>query len=362
MLHDTPSVADQIMQLSASSAALDLALSQSPGPESQSNGWPSTRHRPAQHSLPAFALQSTAPQVNESPGGIVHQTRVPSDDSPRRILRFERHSTESKLISYPESMEATPHGLASLGNGSQPTSPPKLQSSYSTNDIPTTKPTENVMGVGTGAAASTQQRFHNHNASLGRIPPGAANRAPIRDNVGVENAFANREGFGMISQPLRSALQANAPLFGPPISSTGSTVHTPSGANTPTITQYPNPGFYGNYGMPMMGMNLNNMHMGSQLYQPHTPFASYPMYGYYGRGADSKGGRAMQQRRLADGEGLSYVLCDILLCDSDLKQRIGLPMSNLRAYAARYTHSVRISTAAATFRRSWTSAHPTTSK
>jgi hypothetical protein len=45
-------------KLSASSAALDLALSQSPGPESQSNGWQGYRHRQAQQSLPTNTFRS----------------------------------------------------------------------------------------------------------------------------------------------------------------------------------------------------------------------------------------------------------------------------------------------------------------
>ena len=51
--------------------------------------------------------------------------------------------------------------------------PPKLQQSYSANDVPTVKSTNVTPGLGANANNHAQQHFHNHNASLGRIPAGA---------------------------------------------------------------------------------------------------------------------------------------------------------------------------------------------
>ena len=55
-------------KLSASSAALDLALSQSPGPDAQSTGWNGYRHRQAQQSLPANTFRK-ASQMDEYESG-----------------------------------------------------------------------------------------------------------------------------------------------------------------------------------------------------------------------------------------------------------------------------------------------------
>ncbi|MBH1945598.1 hypothetical protein I5L01_15375, partial [Erythrobacter sp. YJ-T3-07] len=54
---------------------------------------------------------------------------------------------------------------------------PKLQSSFSSNDI---HAANKSVGAANAASASTnahaQQHFHNHNASIGRIPPGAMSK------------------------------------------------------------------------------------------------------------------------------------------------------------------------------------------
>src|SRR5437773_2525969 len=84
------------MQLSASSAALDLALShKSKDTDLPSNGWPSfARHRPAQHSLPMNPFIHEPPQSNGSPGAPVPQSGISSNASPGNIRRYDRNSME----------------------------------------------------------------------------------------------------------------------------------------------------------------------------------------------------------------------------------------------------------------------------
>lgn len=87
--------------------------------------------------------------------------------------------------------------------------PPKLQSSFSSSDVPTVK------SPGTSSSKTNnhaQQHFHNHNASLGRIPAGAVHRGHSRE-LSSENPAVSREQHNYPS--IQSALQASAAPFGP---------------------------------------------------------------------------------------------------------------------------------------------------
>lgn len=320
------------MQLSASSAALDLALSQSPGPESQSNGWPSfSRHRP-QYSLPLNALSL---QQNNPPAGITspknNQTQGSSvaSESPSNAARFDKLSRDLDFRPFAENSQASSSTTTATGGPSDVT-PPKLTGSYSTNDIPTMKNATGLGSASTVANSRAQQHFHNHNASLGRIPANAVSNRHSREiSVGEPNVAA-RDGPGQQSmgyQPIQSALQANAPAFGPPLASVGGQTSALGGINPQAVPTYPPPGYYGGYGGmgPMgnananMDMNVPNMHgmgMSEQFFQP--PYG-YQMYGYgAGRGFANQA-RAMPQKRAPDGDcklrGRAHVATDMIKAD-----------------------------------------------
>ncbi|OCK77345.1 ARM repeat-containing protein [Lepidopterella palustris CBS 459.81] len=307
---------DGTMQLSASSAALDLALSQSPGPELQSSGWPSfTRHRHSQHSLPMNTLRK-ASQPDDYDIGQVNGKSV---ETPTKTMASNRHSMEINFSPFGESKRSSYN--APPPNGSS-NGMPKLQSSYSANDIPTLKNGSGVNGVNGASNPSmilnshAEQHFHNHNASLGRIPPNAINTRHSRDLSGGLKDQDN------VFRPLQSVLHASAAPFGPSMTSAAtSNGLTATTMTSPNLSQYSAaPAYYGGYGMSMMNMGMNNLQLGPQMgaqsgyghtvapmypqsqYNPYGS-AGYPgsTYGPQGRFQDSQA-RVIQSRRMQNGE------------------------------------------------------------
>ena len=193
-----------------------------------------------------------------------------------------------------------------------------LQSSFSTNDIPTLK---NVNGTATAIAppkSTAQQQFHNHNASLGRIPPSAVNNRQSREIVTGDTR--REEPVNGFKQP-QSDLQASAAPFGPsmPASMSVSVPSDPhSGPMSPSaVNQYPGAAYYGGYGMQLMNMGMTPMQMGGHmgyasqmsLYQAQNQYSPYSQYGQQARFQDSQA-RVIQQRRLQNVEGIFVqVLC-----------------------------------------------------
>ncbi|KAK8200012.1 mRNA binding protein-like protein Pumilio 2 [Phyllosticta capitalensis] len=270
--------------LSASSAALDLALSPGgePGPEvpTTASDWqpPRSRHV-AQHSMPANNLQRS------------EEFDFGNDVSDGRANLQNRHSTEVRFTGFGD--QKRPGLLASppASNGM-----PKLSSSYSTNDIPTMKNSNGLNSASANAGVNThaENHFHKHNASMGRIPANALHSREVSasDNVQVRSP--------------RSNLHASAAPFGPnhsnalvPASSSGmsspptTTVNTNSLNNVTapahaqaqtqaqtqaTAPQYPSTNsYYGGYGM--MGMGMQNLTLGGQLGQ----YGSQPHQTSYGQ-------------------------------------------------------------------------------
>lgn len=89
---------------------------------------------------------------------------------------LNRHSLGSRIGAPPNMLSGSEAALAALSNdsssGNQPH--PKLQSSHSTGAIPKiTSPTSGQISGFMPPEATAEQRLHQHNASLGRIPPGA---------------------------------------------------------------------------------------------------------------------------------------------------------------------------------------------
>ena len=301
------------MQLSASSAALDLALSQSPGPESQANGWPSvSRHRPSQLSLPfnTFNMHQHNTVNNASPV-TDRQTDVSTEETPNKARQLHRHSMEvkfspfadnslSQVTTSPTSVTQSRPGLANL------------QSSYSTNDLPTMKSSNGLGNIITPPKTHAEQHFHNHNASLGRIPPHALSNRHSRELSGGD---AKGSDQGNHFQSMQSGLHGNAAPFGPPLTSAGVSAASPVTVTPPGMSPFAAPAYYGGYGVQMMNMGMTPIHMGNPMqmnnqlqgYQPQNVYAGYQNYGNMGRFPDSQA-RVIQQRRVQNGDGASDML------------------------------------------------------
>lgn len=93
--------------------------------------------------------------------------------------------------------------------------PPKLQPSFSANDVPTLK-TVSGSAVGNTPNQAAQQHLHNHNASMGRIPQGALPNRHSRE-LSVDG---RDNGPAVNYQSIGSTLHANAIPFGPALNQT----------------------------------------------------------------------------------------------------------------------------------------------
>lgn len=197
--------------------------------------------------------------------------------------------------------------------------PPKLQSSFSSNDVPTIKNGSGPSTMNGNANNHAQQHFHNHNASIGRIPAGAVPTRHNRELSTDTSMGANREQNNAF-QSLQSALQANAAPFGPntsaPLSSAA--VTSPTGANPMTSFNgfFPGNGYTsptaattaaGSFNVPLLtaGMQQMNVNGGTSgnMYPPqnYTGYGSLP-YGQGNQPRDSQA-RVIQHRRQLDNEG-----------------------------------------------------------
>lgn len=187
--------------------------------------------------------------------------------------------------------------------------------------------TNGLSSVNTTPNSHAQQHLHNHNASLGRIPPGAVNNRLSREMTSGESA-ALRESQNGGYQSITSALHASAPAFGPAL--TQGMSQAPMAAMTsPTAQQQyaVQQPYYNNngYNMQMMMSGMQNMSMGQPMYSPHNPYAYnnnqmvYPPPQQQQAGPRDSQARVIQQRRQNDGEGKSNLCFEgILLTPSQL--------------------------------------------
>lgn len=185
------------VQLSASSAALDLALSPSPKPDSSRNWTNVNRHR-AQQSLSSLNINGSSSQLGDLSAIGSRPTSM-------------RHSLDLKYIS--ESGDGSA-GVISPKSNHVITTPPKLQSSFSANEVPTVKNSTGSSTMANNANNHAQQHFHNHNVNMGRIPAGAMPTRHSRELSSDSSMNAGRDQVGAF-QSIHSALQASAAPFGP---------------------------------------------------------------------------------------------------------------------------------------------------
>src|SRR2546423_1177198 len=222
----------------------------------------------------------------------------PSTDSSAR--KPQRHSMG---VSFTDSTKFEQSGIPT--NTTSLSRPTSLQSSYSTNDLPTVKSSGILTSNVTPPKTHAEQHLHNHNASMGRIPPGAVNNRQSRDLAArLSLTEPKNEDAGQTALSNQSALQASAAPFGPQLSST---TQAPSLANaaSPGSMAYSNGSQM--YAYAMHSYNANQMPaqmaLNSQLqaYQNQNQgnFGQYGMYGQYGKDHLQRGGGG---RRLHSGD------------------------------------------------------------
>jgi hypothetical protein len=296
---------------------LDLALSSSPHPEHPvTNGWGNTigRHR-HQHSLSALNGSSTQTSDIGSIGSRPTSLRQPID------LKFIAEN----------SMEGPPAGVLASPGSHVGATPPKLQSSFSANDVPTIKngSGQNAANNNNNANNHAQQHFHNHNASIGRIPTGIVPTRHTRELSGDSNINGSRE---QSFQSLQSALQASAAPFGPSAVAvapqTSSSVTSPVNATAmnPYNGYFPGNGFQqaptnngnnsgannnnnnSNFGMPLLAAGMQQLSMNNGAGNGMYPQQNFQGYGNvpFSQGAQPRDSQArvIQNRRQLDNEGL----------------------------------------------------------
>lgn len=236
--------------------------------------------------------------------GSISTSHSNGPESPNNARPSYRHSLDLKY--YDGSKDSTQVSSPPMHQAT----PPKLQSSFSANDVPTLRSTNGATSANGTPNSHAQQHLHNHNASLGRIPPNAMNNRLSREMTSSESNTLREAQNGY--QSIQSALQASAPPFGPSLGQTMSQAPMQQGMTSPTDQQaYPVGGYYppnNGYNMQMMTMGMQNMNMGQQVYSPHNPYAPPQNYGAVNmypqqNGARDSQARVIQQRRQNDGEG-----------------------------------------------------------
>ena len=183
------------------------------------------------------------------------------------------------------------------------TRPTALQTSYSTNDVPTVRKSLTLDNMAT-PPKSQGDPFHNHNVSLGRIPSHASNRQS-RD-------YSNSISAGIPG----SGLQASAAPFGPSYNATsdlglmspvGGYASQAFGYNSQSLGMNGQNGAQSGFGFGGYGKTQDVVRSGSGRRNNYdeTRFNSVPVESYRGRlyelCKDQHGCRYLQ-RKLEDGD------------------------------------------------------------
>lgn len=253
------------------------------GESAATSAWPAYRHH-AQQSLPTNILRKGS-FVEPTETGMANSNleTTPTRNSNRHSVEYAFTSprTDSKRSSF-----ASPtNGTAGM---------PKLQQSFSANNVPTMK-NAGMNGMN-GNRSHAEQHYQNHNANIGRVPNGV-NRHSRELSSGFKDIDASYR-----SPP--STLHASAAPFGPALTAAdtlGSAASQYATANAPA---------YNGYGMNMLNGAMGNMSIGPQApgfsqnanfaapmgagagYYPPNPYATYTN----GRLQDSQA-RVIQSRR-----------------------------------------------------------------
>lgn len=252
----------------ASSTASNLAASQTEQP----SGWPSNFS-----SINRSGQQSGSTKDPQGAGldGIMASSSLSASQKTSALESGKAKDRRSLEVKFELGDQSKRPGLT-------PTTTPKLQTSYSANDIPTMK---SVSALSNGHVTNNHAELylHKHNASIGRIPANVTNKrfsTEIRESPSSDTKESN---------PYRSAssgLQADAVPFGPAVPANkrgdppGPTMNGSSYASQA----------YGGYGMQMMNVAMQNLSMSNRsqyngqptLYHPYPVPTGYQNAGYAG--------------------------------------------------------------------------------
>lgn len=306
-----------------SSDAFDSAQTETPESHAPSNGWPSFSRPLSLQTQGHSALRlDGSGSASDSP---TYGLPEPQSSKPAA----NRHSMGAKVGAFAFEPKR-PSLLNSPSNNNVPlsnTTHPKLQSSYSTNDIPTISsisgglPSNNLIGKSTGLLGkvyagpgdSAGQRLHNHNASLGRIPPSAYGNG--RHSREISNVDI-RQDYQPNNLAVQTGLAQSAASQYPPGTAVSDN-YTPVASNAGIApSPYTNPAMYGAYNaqnnVAMLSAAMNNMQIGGQTHwngqaqaqtyqQPYPNYQSYPQPYNQVRQVDMQP-RNMQQRRGPEGK------------------------------------------------------------
>jgi hypothetical protein len=299
---------------SASSAGPDLALSQTAGPEHHpANGWNSInkhRHKQSMSTMGASQLNGGASIGSPSEAAAIGSNRPANVRHSIEGMKLFQDATTAALDAPTTSVVSPPtaHILAS---------PPKLHQSYSANDVPTVK-TNGTAGLAGNLNNHAQQHFHNHNASLGRIPAGAMPGRHNRELSSSDASSANgREPAAYPS--ITSTLQASAAPFGPALTQAQlSSAATPAVSAPAPAMPYPYyaaaHGYNAMAGPPPAAYNALPMLMQNMSVGGGNPQAMYAQQNFTGynplytqppapRPHQDSQARVIQNRRQMDSEG-----------------------------------------------------------
>ncbi|KAH8899635.1 ARM repeat-containing protein [Thozetella sp. PMI_491] len=258
-----------------------------------STGWIKVNH---------LNQQSNMASINSVSGATSQQSSDAT--TPRTSVRNSIDLKNFNVFEHGAAVTDTPgttHGMVT---------PPKLQQSFSAGDVPTVKNPGN-------ANNHAQQHFHNHNASIGRIPAGAMPNRHSRELSGDASARENAY------QSLVSTLHPGAVPF-----NVATTQPQTTGAANPTVTSPSGAGPYFFNGAPYNGvpyspnatngnansypnsliMGMQNLNLASNNNNGYAPqnFTGYNPLGYHNasRQQDSQA-RVIQSRRQLDGEAMA---------------------------------------------------------
>ena len=278
--------------LSAASAALDLALGQLPSSDEASESFNAAKgHRwSLQHNVQSGGSSQYGLQGNGFAGmgtQRVPETGLLSSRQPNR------YSIDASSGSQPQ-------------NTANEIGRPSLPNSYSTNDVPTLKNANGLANI--TPPKNHSQQFHNHNASLGRIPGQVMNNRQSHEfnsttETQKDEVMNPYQSTNMVL-PSNSPPSSATPVTGPSPVESGSQT---TGFNSPL--GFNNQPFQGAYGMQLMNMGLNPimatplaMQNQMQLLQQQSNFLPYTNYAQQSRFHDGQP-RSMQNRRLPHMDG-----------------------------------------------------------
>ncbi|CAD0093097.1 unnamed protein product [Aureobasidium vineae] len=252
------------MQLSASAAAVEMAKSQQNGTDNQDRA---TTTRTNRQSLPPSAMRQ--PGYGDAPmsplNGILTEINTAKNTAANRRsmeVKFSGLATPKR-----PGLLASPKSVGSNGV-------PKLQGSYSTNDIPTLKSTNAAnFSENSGAVQNPRPEFISPARQSNILSNGHQNGFHTPARQIQEQPKTEELNSGASSQ--RSALQASAAPFGPSVTSPSfepARVINNNNSNgishghisPPSMQTYGNGAYYGGYGMHMLGNGFNQMYLGNQ--------------------------------------------------------------------------------------------------